>query len=62
MSKNNNANWNHYKTAGRERQSEQDLHQTDLRVPQEKRRRNASDNFIPGAAPVGESGKKEGDR
>lgn len=54
-----NVNPDHYKTAGRERQGEdivQEIHkQKFTHTEPEGGRRQGQPNFIPGAAPVGES-------
>lgn len=53
-----NVNPNHYKTAGRERQGEdivQEIHKQELTQAQAAGRQGqGAENFIPGAAPVGE--------
>ena len=65
MSRKNNVNPDHYKTAGRDRPNE-DLkpEHTGHDVESENKRASrgkAAPNFIPGAAPVGESPKTDGD-
>lgn len=61
MSKHNNVNPDYYKTAGRERQSEQDLHtESPHHVAQRRAGQSGTRNFIPGAAPVGQSNQKSG--
>lgn len=55
-----NVNPNHYKTAGRERQGEdivQEIHKQKLAQEEAAHagRQTGEQNFIPGAAPVGES-------
>lgn len=56
MSKKINVNPDHYKTAGRERQGE-NIVQADEKQELRKREKSVR-NFIPGAAPVGESKKR----
>ena len=64
MSGKNNVNPDHYKVAGRDRPNEvippehanKDLESQNARPP---KRRKAPPNFIPGAAPVGESPSAE---
>lgn len=59
MSKHNNVNPDYYKTAGRERQSEQDMHtETPHRESEQRPGQTGTRNFIPGAAPVGQSKRK----
>lgn len=61
MSKSNNVNPDYYKTAGRERQSEQDMHtETPHRDTERRPGQTGTRNFIPGGAPVGESKKSSG--
>ncbi len=59
-----NVNPDHYKTAGRERQGEdivQEIHkQKFTRAEAARGGQRGTPNFIPGAAPVGESGSSEG--
>lgn len=64
MSKNNNVNPNHYKTAGREHTDGSDagenFEEQKQRFSQtEKDAKQGDRNFIPGAAPVGQSEKKK---
>lgn len=60
-----NVNPDHYKTAGRERQGEdivQELHKQKLTQADAARAgQPGAPNFIPGAAPVGESHSKAND-
>ena len=64
MSSKNNVNPDHYKTAGRDRPNEHlepehtghDIESENKRAGKGKRK-----NFIPGAAPVGESAKADED-
>ena len=64
MSGKNNVNPDHYKVAGRDRPNEalrpehvsKDLESQNARPP---KKRKAAKNFIPGAAPVGESPSAE---
>ena len=61
MSKSNNVNPDHYKVAGRERQSDktlQDQAREALRSEQAHLDEKRSRNFIPGAAPAGSKGEK----
>ncbi len=62
MGKKNNVNPNHYKTRGRERQGDdivQEVHKQEYAQAQAATGEGAP-NFIPGAAPVGESRSSEG--
>ncbi len=55
MGTKNNVNPNHYKTAGRERQGDdivQEIHKQEFA---QSKASAGKENFIPGAAPVGES-------
>lgn len=64
MSKHNNQNRDHYVQAGRDRQSDPRLQGYDKAQLGQSRhhlRENATRNFIPGAAPVGEKNDKGGD-
>ncbi len=61
MGKKNNVNPDHYKTAGRERQGEdivQEIHKQEYTQAEAARQNADTPNFIPGAAPVGESVNK----
>jgi hypothetical protein len=61
MSKKNNVNPDHYKVAGREHMDERLNQQRDsqmLAKSKQTRSKPGSRNFIPGAAPVGEQGKR----
>ena len=63
MGKKNNVNPDHYKTAGRERQGDdivQEIHKQEHTQAESARQNAGTANFIPGAAPVGESGSSEG--
>ena len=65
MGKKNNVNPDHYKTAGRERQGEdivQEIHKQEHTEAEAARQNAGTANFIPGAAPVGESRSKESDK
>lgn len=58
MSKNINVNPDHYKVGGRERQGEDVGPQPSMNERESKGRKREGDaNYIPGAAPVGVSGK-----
>jgi hypothetical protein len=67
MSQKNNVNPDHYKVAGRDRPNEvvppehasknKNLESENAKPP--KKRRTAPPNFIPGAAPVGESPERD---
>jgi hypothetical protein len=59
MSKHINVNPDHYKVGGRERKGEDLAPQPSMNERESKgRKRHGDANFIPGAAPVGVSGKK----
>jgi len=61
MGKKNNVNPDHYKTAGRERQGDdivQEIHKQEYAQAEAARQNADTTNFIPGAAPVGESANK----
>ena len=64
MSSKNNVNPDHYKTAGRDRPNESiEPEHLGRDIETENRRdRKQAKNFIPGAAPVGESDKKDADQ
>lgn len=58
MGTKSNVNPNHYKTAGRERQGDdivQEIHKQEYAQAEAARHNAGEANFIPGAAPVGES-------
>ena len=65
MSKKNNVNPDHYKTAGRDTIDENAAARQNAAAPGgAKRRRKQGDappNFIPGAAPVGEANEEKED-
>ena len=63
MSSKTNVNPDHYKTAGRDRPNEsiEPEHLGRDIETENRRNRKGAKNFIPGAAPVGESDKKEDD-
>lgn len=59
MSKHINVNLGHYKVAGRERPGEDVAERPSMNAAESRgRKRQEGENFIPGAAPVGVSGKK----
>ena len=63
MSKQNNQNRNNYEHAGRDRQSDPHLQNYDKAQLGQSRhdlKQQATRNFIPGAAPVGEKSDKGG--
>ena len=65
MSSKNNVNPDHYKTAGRDRPNENiepEHTGRDIESENRKGRSKPAKNFIPGAAPVGESEKTEADQ
>ena len=65
MSSKNNVNPDHYKTAGRDRPNESiEPEHLGRDIESENRRGHGkrTKNFIPGAAPVGESDKKDADQ
>ena len=62
MSKKNNVNPNFYYEGDRNHQGEgivQEEHKQHLRQSEKREGKQGERNFIPGAAPVGESGKSE---
>ncbi len=61
MSGKNNVNPDYYKVAGRDRAGEDLIHEparAETAPPAPRRRQRRPRNFIPGAAPVGESGRR----
>ena len=64
MSSKNNVNPDHYKVAGRERPNEAIKPEhtgRDVETENKRRPKKRTPNLIPGAAPVGESPKKDED-
>lgn len=65
MGTKNNVNPDHYKTAGRERQGDdivQEIHKQEYAQAESSRQNAGTENFISGAAPVGDGKAHEDTR